>query len=369
MSNGGSAAMRRFPRYPQSSEWFCDFRYFDAVGLGVEEGVHRRDPSSVIEANGLYHVWYTRSTGVAQGFTAGDDAKVFPWDRSEIWHATSSDGHAWQEGERALGVGAPGSYDDRSVFTPEVLQHEGRFYLVYQVVASPYRLRSKENIAIAWSEDPSGPWTRSVTPILRPAGGGEWRGEQDNHLQAENPGPFDSLKVHDPLLLPYRGRFYLYYKGEQMAEKFTGGGRATRWGVAIADTPEGPYLRSPLNPITNSGHETCLWLHDEGVAALLTTDGPERNTLQYASDGVNFEIQAHLGDPPEAAGPFRQAGPTRRGLDGLRWGLCHDVSGPWHFIRGFAADERRKNLYESGNPPELADLTSLPPGMPWDCVS
>ncbi|WP_228372752.1 glycoside hydrolase family 117 protein [Demequina maris] len=364
MNETMSAAMRRYNRYPQSPEWFCDFRYHDVGGLSAEEGVHRRDPSSVINVDGTFHVWYTKSTGVAEGFAAGDDAKVFPWDRSEVWHATSADGLTWIETDRALGAGEPGSYDDRSVFTPEVLHHEGRFYLVYQVVASPYRLRSTESIAIACADDPAGPWTRSPHPILRPAEGGEWIGDEDNHLQVVRTGPFDSLKVHDPLLLPFEGRFHLYYKGEQMAEKFAGGGRATRWGVAIADAPEGPYERSPLNPITNSGHETCLWLHADGVAALLTTDGPERNTVQFARDGQNFEIMAYLADPPVAAGPFREERPTVRGLDGLRWGLCHDVTGPWHYIRGFAADERRKDLYAAGSPPELADLSSPPPGAP-----
>ena len=131
------------------------------------------------------------------------------------------------------------------------------------------------------------------------------------------------------MLFRSRGRFHLYYKGEQMGERYTGGGRSTRWGLAVADNISGPYRRSASNPMTNSGHETCLWLHDDGIAALLTTDGPERNTMQFAADGVNFEIRAHVPDPPIAAGPLRHERPTRVPLDGIRWGLIHDVSGRW----------------------------------------
>ncbi|MGV8897116.1 MAG: glycoside hydrolase family 117 protein [Rhodoglobus sp.] len=348
-----SAATQRASRYSRSPEWFSDFREYDIFGLEPEEGVHRRDPSSVLLVDGVYHVWYTKSVGVAVGFDTGDPmAKVFPWDWSEVWHATSPDRAYWTEQGCAVTQGRPGAYDDRSVFTPEVLTHDGRYYLVYQVVQSPYRIRSLESIAMAVADNPSGPWSKTEFPLLSPSDGGGWLGDDDDRLAVTAQGEFDSHKVHDPLLLPFDGRFYLYYKGEQKGERFTSGGRSTRWGVAIADKIEGPYTRSPLNPITNSGHETCLWLHRNGVAALLTTDGPERNTLQFARDGVNFEIEAHVPNPPIAAGPLRHDTPTEVALDGLRWGLCHDVGGDWGYLRAFEADETQKNFYESGASPE-----------------
>ncbi|GLI26628.1 glycosyhydrolase [Agromyces rhizosphaerae] len=352
-----SAATRRAAAYPRSPEWFANFAGYALTGLEPEEGVHRRDPTSVLRIDGVFHVWYTKSVGDAVGFGTDDPrAKVFPWDWSEVWHATSDDGLHWVERDRAVGVGDDGAYDDRSVFTPEILVHDGRYHLVYQVVRSPYRLRSLESIAMASADDPSGPWVKSDAPLIVPAADGEWVGDDDNRLAVRSQGSFDSLKVHDPLLLPFDGRFFLYYKGEQMGERYTSGGRSTRWGVAIADRVEGPYEKSPLNPITNSGHETCLWLHDGGVAALLTTDGPERNTIQFAEDGVNFEIRSYVPDPPVAAGPFRGDEPTSAPLDGLRWGLCHDVTGPWGHLRGFRVDERMKQLYERAISPETAAL-------------
>ncbi len=59
------------------------------------------------------------------------------------------------------------------------------------------------------------------------------------------------------------------------------GGRETKWGVAIADNIWGPYVRNEYNPITNSGHETCLWKYGDGIAAFLRTDGVEKNTLHF----------------------------------------------------------------------------------------
>jgi hypothetical protein len=50
-----SAASRRASEYPSDKqEWLCGFTYTAAKGLGYEEGVHRRDPSSIIRVGDLY---------------------------------------------------------------------------------------------------------------------------------------------------------------------------------------------------------------------------------------------------------------------------------------------------------------------------
>jgi len=56
------------------------------------------------------------------------------------------------------------------------------------------------------------------------------------------------------------------------------------------------------------------------------TDGPEKNTIQYAPDGLNFEIKAHMVNPPRAAGPYRpDAFTDTKWGQGIRWGLSHIV--------------------------------------------
>ena len=344
-----SATKRAIERdYFRNSDWFCDFNESDVKGIGYEEGVHRRDPSSIILVDGVYYVYYTKSEGRHVGFHSGDlNAKVFPWDYCDLWYATSSDGVNWEEKGIAVARGEAGSYDDRSVFTPEILEHEGRYYLVYQVVKHPYVNRVFEHIAIAHSDSPCGPFVKSDAPIVTASMDGEWDGEEDNRFAVKSKGSFDSHKVHDPILYAFNGKFYLYYKGEPMGEEMFMGGRETKWGVAIADNILGPYTKSEYNPVTNSGHETCLWKYNGGIAAFLRTDGVEKNTMQFAQDGINFEIMSVIKGGPEACGLFRQDEDFDNPLKAMEWGLCHDWCNGWGYIRRFDINERQKKIFKS----------------------
>lgn len=98
----------------------------------------------------------------------------------------------------------------------------------------------------------------------------------------------------------------------------------SKWGVAIAENPLGPYTKSLFNPITNSGHEIMVWNYNGGVGGLITRAGPEKNTIQYAPDGINFEVQSSFIWPPEAAGALRiNPADNTEPLSGLSWGLSH----------------------------------------------
>ena len=322
-----SAASKRALEWPDvGNEWFVEFEPLKPLlgDLAYEVGVCRRDPSAIIKENGMYYVWYSKSIGATQGF-AGDieNDKVFPWDRCDIWYATSKDGWTWKEEGIAVKRGDSGSFDDRSVFTVEIMQHDGKYYLSYQTVKSPYTVRVKNQVGLAWSDSPNGPWHKLAEPILSPADNGVWTGEEDNRFKVEKKGDFDSHKVHDPCILPYKGKFYLYYKGEQMGEQITFGGRQIRHGVAIADNPLGPYEKSVYNPISNSGHEICVWPYNDGIASLITTDGPEKNTIQWSPDGINFEIVSSIQNAPHAIGLNRTVSSNDSPVEILKWGLTH----------------------------------------------
>ncbi len=334
-----SAATKRALQWKHlANDWYIQFQTHDLKGdLAYEAGVVRRDPSAIIRENGKYYVWYSRSVGPSQGF-GGDveNDKVWPWDRCDIWYATSVDGVTWKEEGLAVARGEKGAYDDRSVFTVEIMKHDGKYYLCYQTVKSPYTVRVKNQVGLAWSDSPDGPWTKSKEPILSPADNGIWMGEEQNRFLVEKKGDFDSHKVHDPCILPFKGKFYLYYKGEQMGEEINFGGRMIRHGVAIADNPRGPYIKSPYNPISNSGHEVCVWPYNGGIASLITTDGPERNTIQWSPDGINFEIMSHIQSAPHAIGLNRSADIEKEPTEILRWGLTHQYrTGDYQYIRGF----------------------------------
>lgn len=329
-------------------EWMTEFDVTPLKGdFAYQEGIIRRDPSSVIKVQGVYHCWYTKGEGETVGFNSkNENDKVFPWDLTEVWHATSEDGETWKEQGVAITRGKAGDYDDRAVFTPEIFQHEGKYYLVYQSVQSPYTNRQYEEIAIAYADSPFGPWKKSPSPVISPSKDGEWEGKEDNRFNVKSKGSFDSHKVHDPCLLFFNDKFYLYYKGETMGESMNMGGREIKHGVAVSDSPLGPYEKSDLNPISNSGHEVVVWNYQGGIATLLTTDGPEKNTIQFAEDGLNFEIMAHIKGAPEAIGLFRE-GIDETTPPGLSWGLCHkyDSSWNWNFICKFTT---RKQILDAG---------------------
>ena len=322
-----SAASKRALRnnYHKNEEWFGTFSNQDLKGdVGYEKGVIRRDPTMVIQVAGLYYTWYSKSVGKTYGFGTGDpNKKVFPWDKTEIWYATSKDGWDWKEQGVAVTYGPQGEYDDRSVFTPEILAHNGKYYLVYQCIQYPYVNRSFNTVGMSISDNPNGPWKRLKSPILEAAKDGEWLGEEDSRFAVKSQGSFDSQKVHDPTLLYYRNKFYLYYKGERMGERNTAGGREIRWGVAIADNIEGPYVKSEYNPITHSGHEICVWKYKDGIALVSSADGPERQTIQYSEDGINFEIMSYINWVPSAMGLVTTLDNDKHPTEALSWGLHH----------------------------------------------
>ncbi len=337
-----SSASKRAENYPHGeSNWYCGFQYTAVSGLGYEEGVHRRDPSSVIEHDGKYYVWYTKSSGVYYGNYTNYDmyAKKYPWDYADIYYACSEDGINWKEKGCAVHRGGKGEYDERTVCTPDILEHDGKYYLVYQAIAQGDYDVLGESVAMAIADDINGPWKKISSSILERMDSGTWFPESKGNY---NEDEFVGV-VHDPSLYYFNDKFYLYYKCTNNFRKYMKyAGPDTRWGVAIADKITGPYVHSEYNPITNSGHETMLWHYDGGMAALLNRDGPEKDTIQYAKDGVNFELMSHVQNTPQAGGAFRGKDLDRCPLEGIRWGMCHvDERGTqWCYIMRFDLDTR-----------------------------
>ncbi|MGJ8632522.1 MAG: family 43 glycosylhydrolase [Luteolibacter sp.] len=270
--------------------------YTDLSGIGLEDGVMRRDPSDIIKVGDLYYVWYSKGT-IAPGYDA------------TIWYATSTDGIDWEEKGMALAKGKKGTWEGASVFTPNILVAEGKYWLFYTgtsnvLAKKPFSPDSK--IGIAVSDSPDGPWERiSDEPVLR---------------NSDNAEDFDSHLIDDACLVVRDGKYWFYYKGRQLGKSPA----QTKMGVAIADKPGGPYVKYEGNPIIQGNHEVFVWAQGEGVAAMIGTIGPKdiTNSILYAEDGLNFKKTHKVIKGPVGAGGYRPGSFTDKG-EGKRpeWGV------------------------------------------------
>ncbi|MHC4330201.1 MAG: glycoside hydrolase family 117 protein [Planctomycetota bacterium] len=310
-----SAAMERMydvwnPHEDRANEFFSNFKYSRLEGFSREPNVSRRDPSKVIRVDGTYYVYYTcrRTEGPPAGpKKATDTIPSRDWDLAEVWYATSKDGFRWKERGPAVKRPPKGRFGWRSNCTPDILVFKSKYYLYYQAYSVVIEGGDTCPVTVAEANSPGGPFRALGRPVVSPGDPDDW----------------DCSCIHDPFPLIYKGKIYLYYKGSPGKKR--GGDNIIRaQGVAIADHPTGPFTKSPLNPVLNSGHETCLWPYRDGIAALVSLDGPEKNTIQYAPDGVNFKVKALLQVPPIAPGPYiPDAFADNRDGRGITWGLCH----------------------------------------------
>ena len=269
--------------------------YSPAEGIGQEAGVMRRDPSDIIKVGDLYYVWYSKGPK-----SSGYDATV--------WYATSPDGHQWTEKGVAIEKGTPGSgsWDEASVFTPNILVAEGKYWLFFSGISANMKVKPDSKIGIAVSDSPDGPWERLASnPALK---------------NSDNPNDFDSHLVDDACLIVREGKYWFYYKGRQLGKSPA----QTQMGLAIADKPEGPYVRVKENPVIPGNHEVLLWPQGKGVAAMIGTTGPKDITrsILYAKDGLHFSKTHDIINVPHAAGAYRPEAFTDSGTGSrIQWGV------------------------------------------------
>ncbi len=289
---------------------FDDFRYSDAIP--EEEGVTRLDPSPVIQVDDTYFVWYSRTPESTDGYSAS------------IWFATSPDGITWQEAGEALPKGPRDAFDAHAVFTPTILVTREQYHLFYTAVPEPFTNDNggpggtRTAIGVASSDSPRGPWHRLAEPILRPD---------------DDPDAFDSMRIDDTCLIVRGGEYWMYYKGRQMNHS----PQETRMGLAISPLPTGPYVKHRENPVLDSGHEVCVWPHGNGIGCLVSSVGPQGNTLQYSDDGVDFRKIADA-VPPHAPGPFRADGFIEDRGPGMTWGVSMIHHPVWPYLVYFHCD-------------------------------
>ena len=326
-----AAVERNYDAYehlrPEQSELYTQFRYTELKGFDYNGGdgtITRRDPSKVIYENGKYYVWYThrkspvKPVGMGNAKQATDVIPSSDWDLADIYYATSEDGFTWEEQGVAVARPPKPQAGWRSVTTTDILKFKGKYYLYFQAFMEASGLRGDFcPVSVAWADSPDGPWHHTGKIVIPNGPEGSW----------------DQFSIHDPYPLVHDGKIYLYYKGDFDKRKEFKPSKIRMQGLAIAEDPLGPFVKHPLNPVINSGHETTLFPFKEGVAAIVQRDGQEHNTIQYAADWVNFEIASITELLPLAAGPYvPDAFTDTKDGRGITWGISHMINydGNWN---------------------------------------
>ncbi len=125
---------------------------------------------------------------------------------------------------------------------------DGKFYLYYTGQygdGQNYPMhRNHQRIGVAISDRPEGPWKRFDQPIVN---------------ISDDKAAFDSLCVTNPAACVGPDGVVLIYKAVQYVEGKEMGGNV-RYGVAVAEKPEGPYkkLRGSVFEAQNSGKHWML---------------------------------------------------------------------------------------------------------------
>lgn len=285
-----------------------NYRVQEIQSIGYDPEIDRQDPSNIIKVGDTYYVWYTQRK-----------AGVHPY-ASTVYYANSRDGIHWEDRGQAIDRGEQGDWDSFGVITPYVAVINDKYYLFYTGTSAgkPFETDATlRHIGIAIADNPNGPWAKFAgNPILSPS---------------KAPEVYDSLVVDDSHLIVRDGRYWLYFKGR--SPTLTPG--QTKWGLAIAEQPTGPYLKHENNPVLDSGHTVCVWPHREGVAALVDNAGPERFTVQYSPDGIHFRLAARLEFVHTGCGPYDpDAFSNTKYGHGIRWGVAqHRQEGRLYIVR------------------------------------
>lgn len=123
-------------------------------------------------------------------------------------------------------------WDADVTHNPNAFFHNGRYYLYYMGNhgdGKSYPVhRNNQRIGVAIADHPCGPWKRLDSPII--------------DISADHKS-FDSLCVTNPsaCIRPDGGVLLVYKAVQFIAGKEMGGN--VRYGAALADNPEGPYLK------------------------------------------------------------------------------------------------------------------------------
>lgn len=237
---------------------FC--RRLRPVGRVLEmEGWYIWCASPVLDEAGMVHVFFSR--WAAERGMGG-------WLNScEIAHAVAPTPESpFEFVETVLAPRGAGYWDGTTCHNPHIQKVDGRYCLFYMGNSNSKTDTKRIGLAIADSLD--GPWERPDAPLIDVGEAETW----DDHCTT-NPA-----YVRHP-----NGQHWLYYKSWNSAEFYNSTHPSIRgnrkYGLAIAESVEGPYLKYEGNPVIdysgrgdNTQFEDAYVWREDGRFKLLARD-------------------------------------------------------------------------------------------------
>jgi len=202
----------------------------------------------VLEMEG-YYVWCNSPIEDEQGrihvFFSRWDAKkgMGGWIKgSEIAHAIADTPEGPYQYIETILAPRPGYWDATTCHNPLIKKVDGKYCLFF--MGNSNGKTNTKRIGLAFSDSLNGPWTRPDQPLLEAGTEGAW----DDHCTT-NPA---FVKQGD-------GKYWLYYKSwntkdyETSTDPLIKGNR--KYGLAIADKLEGPYIKYAGNPVIDFSYK------------------------------------------------------------------------------------------------------------------
>jgi hypothetical protein len=132
-----------------------------------------------------------------------------------------------------------GYFDGTTCHNPHIKFVDGKYCLFY--IGNSNKKTDTKRVAMAIADSPYGPWKRPDIPLI----------EVNNAVDA-----WDNHCTSNPTFIKHpNGKYYLYYKSWNSSEYYNSDNPTIRgnrkYGLAIADKLEGPYIKYIGNPIVD----------------------------------------------------------------------------------------------------------------------
>ncbi|WP_346238822.1 glycoside hydrolase family protein [Niabella insulamsoli] len=270
------------PRSPQPEPPVSEFaKTLKPVGRALElEGYYVWCNTPIIGPDDKVHVFFSRWDA---------KKKMSGWiNGCEIVHAVADTPESNFEVTGTILKPRPGYWDATTCHNPFITFFNGKYYLYY--MGNSNGKTNTKRIGLAIADTINGPWQRFDEPLLQPGETGRW----DDHCTT-NP----SVTYHNQ-------KYFLYYKSWNTRDYESASGpiRGNRkYGLAIADHPEGPFKKYEGNPVidfskrgNNAQLEDAFVWHENKRFYMLARDmgyyNHEYGIIMNARDGKKWSNPA-----------------------------------------------------------------------------